>query len=644
MTVMKSITIILTLSLLLFSSITNLCAAQDCPPNIDFESGTFNGWRCYTGAVAAISGENVISLNESGPVNDRHTIVTSSSGIDPYGGFPMLCPNGSGASIRLGNPFGGGQAEGVSYEFTIPADRDKYNLIYHYAVVFQDPNHEIFQQPRMEIEVMNMTDNQLIECSSFTFIPYGTVLPGFFESSNPGTPTPVWCKDWTAVTINLDGHAGKTIRLFFKTADCTFVRHFGYAYIDVDTDCSGTFLGATFCKDDQFVNVVAPYGYQSYTWYDSTLTNVLGSNQILTLRPAPKPGTTIAVKVEPYSGYGCPKTLYARLVDTLTIIPNAGRDALSCNGAPVQLGAPPKPGVLYSWQPSTGINSPNIANPFASPTVTTSYILTTQHDGGGCVGRDTVVVKASLINNGIVLNGKSDFCIDSEDSAVLHVEATNKIQWFRNGSALLTATQPDLHVHISGEYYAVLSNSDGCVVKTDPKRINIESPVPGVRYPVQYAIENIESELQARDIGFSYLWAPANYLSNPETAKPTFTGNREQLYLINITTAGGCLTVDTLVVKTVKNANIAVPTAFTPNNDGLNDYLTPTLMGIKQLKYFRVFNRWGQLLYESAQERPGWNGSFKGVPQPTGAVVWVAEGIGVDGQTYRKKGTSVLIR
>jgi len=62
-------------------------------------------------------------------------------GIDPYGGFPVNCPNGSGHSIRLGNNSAGREAEGVSYDFTIPAGANTYNLIYNYAVVFPDPGH-----------------------------------------------------------------------------------------------------------------------------------------------------------------------------------------------------------------------------------------------------------------------------------------------------------------------------------------------------------------------------------------------------------------------------------------------------------------------------------------------------------------------
>ncbi|HEX2631134.1 MAG TPA: hypothetical protein VHM26_19100, partial [Chitinophagaceae bacterium] len=285
-----------------------------CPPNIDFEDGSFTNWSCYIGNVAAVGDQNVISIYPSGPVPGRHTIFPSvpNAGVDPYGGFPINCPNGSGYSIRLGNDMGGGEAEGISYEFTIPAGRDVYNLIYHYAVVFQDPDHRENEQPRMQIEILNVTDNVLIDCSSFSFHPFGTLLPGFQLSSNGGE-TPVWFKDWSAVSINLNGHAGKIIRLYFKTADCTFRRHFGYAYIDVNSECSDEFVGATFCPDDTAVYVTGPCGYQNYTWYNSNFSAILGSDQTLTLNPAPTSGTTVAVEVIPYAGYGCLDTLYAKL-------------------------------------------------------------------------------------------------------------------------------------------------------------------------------------------------------------------------------------------------------------------------------------------------------------------------------------------
>jgi len=790
--------------------------SQSCPPNIDFETGTFDGWTCYTGYVTG-NGSNVISLTPSGgPVPERHTMYSSfpGNGVDQYGGFPVNCPNGSGHSIRLGNNFGGGEAEGISYEFTIPANENYYTLIYNYAVVFQDPNHEIYQQPRMEIEITNITDNSVIDCSSFTFIPYGgQLLPGFFESPNPGSDSPVWCKDWTAVSINLDGHAGKTIRLFFKTADCTFRRHFGYAYIDVNSECSGTFIGATYCPDDTVVNVVAPYGYQNYTWYNNAFTQVLGSQQVLTLSPLPSSGTTIGVVLVPYNGYGCLDTLYAQLIDTLTVKADAGPDILSCNHNPVPIGTIPKAGLIYRWNPVTGLSNPNIANPHASPDVTTTYVVTTSHDGGGCVVTDTVVVSAAVIDNSLELLGKATYCIGRGDSAVLRVHQTDSIQWFKDNVAIIGANQTDYRATQTGSYYAMLYHRSGCNLATDVQQINISSvPVPGiapgspsqclvgnqfvfnntstnavgameynwifgdgytattrnvthtysmagtynvkmivssnalcadsssfnvvvyqnaiadftvkptcinlpvqltnktvdtmnspvnylwnfgngqtstnpnppvqiyplagtykvslsvntvqcpvplnvlsrnlvidkpraaVTYPVKFAVIDYPLGLEARQFGETALWSPGTWLDTRESYTPVFKGTTDQSYTIEIKTGSGCLTVDTQVVKTVKQADVYVPTAFTPNKDGLNDVLRPIFMGIKELHYFRVFNRWGQLLYERKTELPGWDGTVNGAPQGSQVVVWMVEGVGLDNRLITKKGTSTLVR
>ncbi|HYF31266.1 MAG TPA: gliding motility-associated C-terminal domain-containing protein [Chitinophagaceae bacterium] len=620
--------------------------SQICPPNIDFETGTFNGWNCYTGTTVVQGDDNVILLNNSGPVHNRHTMYSRNAGttFDPYGGFPVICPNGSGYSVKLGNNTAGTEAEGMSYEFTIPLGQNVYSLIYHYAVVFQDPNHQIFQQPRLVLEITNVTDNKLIDCSSFTFIPYGSLLPGFFESPNPGGDVPVWCKDWTAVSINLNDLAGKRIRLFFKTADCTFRRHFGYAYIDVNTECNSEFVGAAYCPDDTVVNVTAPYGYQSYTWYNTSFTQVLGSTQTISIAPLPVPGTTYAVKVVPYHGYGCVDTFYARLEDTLTVISNAGGDMLSCNHSAVPIGAIPKPGLVYSWSPTIGLSNPTIANPTAAPPNTTTYVLTTRHDGGGCRSVDSVVVTSSVVDDSLQLAGSAVYCVTSGDSAVLTVQPADNIQWYKDGRIILGATQRVYKVTQSGTYHAVLSNNDGCSTNTPLQTIDIDIPKPGVAYPVQHAVLNLPLDLAARRLGNNVLWKPASSLNTATSFTPVFKGSNEQLYTIEISKTGGCTTVDTQLVKIIKRIEVFVPNAFTPNNDGHNETLKPIARGFKEIRYFRIYNRWGNMVFESNSLTAGWNGTLNGVAQPSQTFVWTLEGVGLDGHVYREKGVSILLR
>ena len=117
-----------------------------------------------------------------------------------------------------------------------------------------------------------------------------------------------------------------------------------------------------------------------------------------------------------------------------------------------------------------------------------------------------------------------------------------------------------------------------------------------------------------------------------------------QLYRIQITSAAGCLTIDTQVVKTIKEITIFVPNAFTPNNDQLNDRVSPISEGIKTVYSFSVFNRWGLQLFSWAPGTPGWDGTFKGLPQQSGVYVWQFRGLGIDEKIFERKGVITLIR
>jgi gliding motility-associated-like protein len=122
-------------------------------------------------------------------------------------------------------------------------------------------------------------------------------------------------------------------------------------------------------------------------------------------------------------------------------------------------------------------------------------------------------------------------------------------------------------------------------------------------------------------------------------------------YKARIFTAANCLVDSVMVTVLLQNSSggtcdtVYVPSAFTPNGDGKNDILQP--FGSKlntQWLLFRVFNRWGQLVYESREFGKGWDGRIKGQPQPTETYVWVVEYINSIGETRVHRGTSVLLR
>ena len=116
-------------------------------------------------------------------------------------------------------------------------------------------------------------------------------------------------------------------------------------------------------------------------------------------------------------------------------------------------------------------------------------------------------------------------------------------------------------------------------------------------------------------------------------------------YKVKVGTSEGCYAYDDIKVTVFKTQpDIFVPTAFTPNNDGLNDVLRPKAVGMKQFNYFKVFDRWGVMVFNTTQEGQGWNGTYSGAAQPSGTYVFVAQGVDYVGKLITKKGTVVLIR
>jgi gliding motility-associated-like protein len=106
----------------------------------------------------------------------------------------------------------------------------------------------------------------------------------------------------------------------------------------------------------------------------------------------------------------------------------------------------------------------------------------------------------------------------------------------------------------------------------------------------------------------------------------------------------GCVTIDSVRVSVFENSDIFVPKAFSPNKDGKNDLLFPFLVNIKTLKYFRIYNRWGQRMFQTSESKDGWDGIYNNIPQPLDTYTWVVEGIDVNGITIFKKGQTVLLR
>lgn len=142
----------------------------------------------------------------------------------------------------------------------------------------------------------------------------------------------------------------------------------------------------------------------------------------------------------------------------------------------------------------------------------------------------------------------------------------------------------------------------------------------------------------------SYTWSPPIGLSNSRIKDPVAMLQNDMLYTVTASTIDGCEAKDDIKVRVFVKADINVPNAFTPNRDGRNDKFKMIAVGIRELKYFRIYNRWGQLVFSAQSLSDGWDGTVNGSVQQTGTYVWNAEVLDYNGNVIRKSGTVTLIK
>jgi gliding motility-associated-like protein len=271
----------------------------------------------------------------------------------------------------------------------------------------------------------------------------------------------------------------------------------------------------------------------------------------------------------------------------------------------------------------------------------------------GCTSKVAAPVNLTLIKAAVPKFSNSSTCIDVPVSFFNETDTTlsGSVNWlwdFGDGQTS-TLSNPVYTYKKSGTFVVKLKVAPKlCSSLSDSitKNITVDVPPIGIKYPNVLAVKNKATPLSARFIanGYTYLWMPSTGLNNGAIQKPIFNSSTEQLYRVRLTSAGGCITMDSVKVSVYDSSDIFVPKAFSPNKDGKNDILQPFLVNIVTLKFFKVYNRWGQLMFQTSDSRQGWDGMYNNKPQPLEAYTWIAEGIDGNGTTIFRKGQTVLIR
>jgi gliding motility-associated-like protein len=116
-------------------------------------------------------------------------------------------------------------------------------------------------------------------------------------------------------------------------------------------------------------------------------------------------------------------------------------------------------------------------------------------------------------------------------------------------------------------------------------------------------------------------------------------------YVVTGTTEFGCPANDSLTVFVSPETILDLPNAFSPGSGtSINDELRIIKRGIATLNYFKIFNRWGQMIFSTTDINQGWNGQFNGVPQPLGTYVYLIDATTSTGKKFYKQGNVTLIR
>ena len=269
----------------------------------------------------------------------------------------------------------------------------------------------------------------------------------------------------------------------------------------------------------------------------------------------------------------------------------------------------------------------------------------------GCTSKVAAPVNLSLIKASVPKFSNSSTCIDVPVSFFNETTDTASVNFIWNFGDGQTSTlvNPVYTYKRSGAFVVKLRVTPKlCSSLSDSitKNLTVDVPPVGIKYPNVLAVKNKATQLSARFIanGYTYLWMPSTGLNNGVIQKPVFNASQEQLYRVRLTSAGGCITMDTVKVSVYDSSDIFVPKAFTPNRDGKNDLLQPFLVNITTLKFFRVYNRWGQLMFQTSDSKQGWDGMYNSKPQPIETYTWIAEGIDGNGTTIFRKGQTALIR
>ncbi len=324
---------------------------------------------------------------------------------------------------------------------------------------------------------------------------------------------------------------------------------------------------------------------------------------------------------------------------------NAGPDQTICAGAIAQLQA--RGAASYVWAPAATLSCSSCQGPQATPDATTTYQVTGT-DAFGCSDSDKVVV--TIIDKGPV-SIEEGGAICTGDT--IHLSATGGTSYLWMPAAGLndpTVANP-IAAPTETTTYQVIISQGSCFKDTLTTEVNVhQSPSVDLGADQNIVIGNtITLTPKGTDVA-AYAWSPTCGLSCTDCANPVASPSKTTTYRVTVVSDFGCISSDELTVfVTCSNQPLWLPNTFTPNADGQNDRFYPHGHSVTMIKRFRIYDRWGELIYDITDIPVndaiyGWDGTFKSQPLQPNVYIYVVNAVCLTGDEIELKGDVSLVR
>jgi len=262
------------------------------------------------------------------------------------------------------------------------------------------------------------------------------------------------------------------------------------------------------------------------------------------------------------------------------------------------------------------------------------------------IGCRDEITKTILVHPKPLASVSEDKSICFGDTVLLQAKGGVQYQWspitgLSSGTDEAVLAFPDS----TTLYQVIVTNRENC---RDTARVEVNVQ----QAPADFSLNDtniIIGEEVALDVfsgvGFIYRWTPSEGLSCDDCPRPIAQPLSSQLFTLFLEDSTGCYELrDSIFIEVKEVFSLDVPTAFTPNDDGVNDVIYARGWGLKELIAFKIYNRFGELVFESNDFDHGWDGTFRGQAQNMETYIYTVEALTFSGKVLTKKGNISLLR